>query len=105
MTYGRLFFVGVQFAVREEQGFGVVLVVMGERVESLGQVEAEDHHSDGANKGLLEWGSLQVRDLRRALPAHQVVLVLIKLLLHFSSEHFFFYYLFFCPAFPFGFLP
>ena len=83
-----LFLHGVQFTIGQEHGLASVLVVMGECVESLSEVESDNHHGQCANQLLLEGELGQLGSLEGTLPCEQVVLVFVELLLHFASKHF-----------------
>jgi hypothetical protein len=83
-----LFLHRVKFAIGQEHGLASVLVVMGESVESLSEVESDHHHGHRANHVLLEGELSQLGGLEGTLSGEQVVLVLVELLLHFASKHF-----------------
>lgn len=63
-------------------------MVMGERVESLCEVEAEHYECDRPHHLLLERNLLKLSGLFPTFLREQVVLVLIELFLYLSTKHF-----------------
>ena len=64
-----------------------VLVEMREGTVPLSDVEAKDAEADSADKLLLEWTLLLVRELIGTLSCQQVVLVIVELFFDFATEH------------------
>ena len=63
-------------------------MVMGERVETLCEVEAEHNESDRTHHLLLERNLLELSGLFPTFLREEVVLVLVELLLNLSTKHF-----------------
>ena len=59
IAYRGLLLERMKFSIHQEHGLGLVLVMMGEGIEALREVEAKDDQGKGANQMLLE------RDLRQ----------------------------------------
>lgn len=89
LCFFRLLLHGMQFTVRQEHWLRGVLVVMGESVVSLSEVESEYHHGQRADQVLLEGELGELGCLHGPLSSEQVVLVLVELLLDLTSKHFY----------------
>ena len=63
IAYRWLLFERMKFSIHQEHGLGLVLVMMGEGIEALREVEAKDDQSKGANQMLLEGDLRQLRFL------------------------------------------
>ena len=63
IAYRGLLLERMKFSIHQEHGLGLVLVMMGEGIEALREVEAKDDQSKGANQMLLEWDLRQLRFL------------------------------------------
>ena len=60
IAYRGLLLERMKFSIHQEHGLGLVLVMMGEGIEALREVEAKDDQSKGANQMLLEWDLRQL---------------------------------------------
>ena len=63
IAYRGLLFERMKFSIHQEHGLGLVLVMMGEGIESLSEVEAKDDQGKGADQMLLEGDLGQLRFL------------------------------------------
>ena len=63
IAYRGLLLERMKFSIHQEHGLGLVLVMMGEGIEALREVEAKDDQSKGANQMLLEGDLGQLRFL------------------------------------------
>ena len=63
IAYRGLLLERMKFSIHQEHGLGLVLVMMGEGIEALREVEAKDDQSKGANQMLLEGDLRQLRFL------------------------------------------
>ena len=63
IAYRGLLLERMKFSIHQEHGLGLVLVMMGEGIEALREVEAKDDQSKGANQMLLEWDLRKLRFL------------------------------------------
>ena len=63
IAYRRLLLERMKFSIHQEHGLGLVLVMMGEGIEALSEVEAKDDQGKGAYQMLLEGDLRQLRFL------------------------------------------